>query len=156
MAKDKPKKSKEEEWEDYDEEEEESKGPEQHVDPNNTVLYDIMGLKKDATMEEIKKAYKKLALLKHPDKNPNDQQAAENFQLLQKAYKILSDPKKRERYDQWGDDGTDTFNSNEWMNAYEYYRSMHPEITKDDFQSYITKYRHSETEKSDLIKFYED
>ena len=43
---------------------------------------------------------------------------------------MLSDPKKRERYDQWGDDGTDTFNSKDWMNAYEYYRVLHPEITK--------------------------
>jgi curved DNA-binding protein CbpA len=58
-----------------------------------------MNLKKDATQEEIKKAYRKLALMKHPDKNPDDKDAAQNFQTLQKAYNILSDPKKRERYD---------------------------------------------------------
>jgi len=72
-------------WEDYDEEAEaegdepESKKPLNEADPNNTVLYDIMGLKKDSTQDQIKKAYRKLALLKHPDKNPNDEQAAENF-----------------------------------------------------------------------------
>jgi DnaJ family protein C protein 9 len=75
--------------------------------------------------------------------------------VLQKAYNVLSDPKKRERYDQWGDDGSDTFNSTEWMNAYEYYRSMHPEITKSDFKSYIDGYRFSETENNDLLEFYE-
>ena len=46
---------------------------------NNTLLYDIMGIKQDATQEEIKKAYRKLALLKHPDKNPDDQAAVDNF-----------------------------------------------------------------------------
>ena len=139
--------------EDYGEEEE--AGPKKNeADPNNTLLYDIMNLKKDATQEEIKKSYRKLALIKHPDKNPNDKEAAQNFQILQKAYKILSEPKKRERYDQWGDDGTDTFNSTEWMNAYEYYRALHPEITKDDFKSYIKNFKNSDTEKSDLIAFY--
>ena len=120
------------------------------------MLYDILGLKKDATFEEIKKNYKKMALLKHPDKNPNDKDAADNFQKLQKAYSVVSDPKKRERYDQWGDDGTDTFNSAEWMNAYEYYRSCHPEISKDDVTTYTNKYKGSKDEEQDLIKFYKN
>jgi DnaJ-class molecular chaperone len=76
--------------------------------------------------------------------------------MLQKAYKVLSDPKKRERYDQWGDDGTDTFNSKEWMNAYEYYRALNPEITKKDYKSYIATYKNSDTEKEDLKKFYNE
>ena len=67
------------------------------------ILYDILGVAKTATAEEIKKAYRKLALLKHPDKNPDDEKAAENFQQLSKAYQILGDPKKRERYDRFGD-----------------------------------------------------
>ena len=66
---------------DPDEDEEEQKD-DKPADINNTVLYDLMNLKKEATQEEIKKAYRKLALLKHPDKNPNDKEAANNFQKL--------------------------------------------------------------------------
>jgi DnaJ-class molecular chaperone len=52
-----------------------------------------------------------MALENHPDKNNQSEESIKNFQKLQKAYEVLSNPKKRERYDQWGDDGTDTFNS---------------------------------------------
>ena len=52
-----------------------------------------------------------MALEKHPDKNNQSEESIKNFQKLQKAYEVLSNPKKREMYDQWGDDGTDTFNS---------------------------------------------
>ena len=133
------------------EEELEEKG---EANKNHTLLYDILNLPQSSTPEEIKKAYKKLALIKHPDKNPNDEEAAGNFQKLQKAYQVLSDPKKRERYDQWGDDGTDTFNSKEWMSAYEYYRSLHPEITKSDYKSYIATFKGSKQEEEDLLNFY--
>ena len=129
--------------EEAQETEQEEEADEKKAEINTTLLYDIMALKNTASQDEIKKAYRKLALIKHPDKNPGDQAAAENFQKLQKAYQVLSDPKKRERYDQWGDDGTDTFNSKEWMNAYEYYRELHPEITKDDYTSYVDKFRGS-------------
>jgi len=69
------------------------------LDQITNVLYEIMGVPKDAKPDEIKKAYRRLALLKHPDKCPDDPKAAENFQTLNKAYSILSDPKKRARYD---------------------------------------------------------
>ena len=66
----------------------------------------------------------------------------------------MSDPKKRERYDQWGDDGTDTFNSKEWMNAYEYYRELHPEIEKKQVDDFLADYFGGEEERQDVLKFY--
>ena len=62
----------EEEWEDVDEEEVKGEGVDQLEQASATILYDILNVPKTATQVEIKKAYRRLALLKHPDKNPND------------------------------------------------------------------------------------
>src|SRR4029077_14088231 len=64
--------------------------------------YEILGVEKAATDEEIKKAYRKLAVKYHPDKNPGDKTAEEQFKELGEAYEILSDPPQRAAYDQHG------------------------------------------------------
>src|SRR6478672_3457748 len=64
--------------------------------------YEVLGLARTATPEEIKKAYRKLAVQHHPDKNPGDKKAEERFKELSEAYEILSDPQKRQMYDQFG------------------------------------------------------
>ena len=84
-----------------------------------------MDIPRTATPEEIRKAYKKLSLALHPDKNIDKEKATENFSQLKKAYDVLSDPKKRERYDKYGDTEE---HSDEFLSAYEYYRAMHPPI----------------------------
>jgi molecular chaperone DnaJ len=64
--------------------------------------YRILGVSRDASLEEIKKAYRKLARKYHPDLNPGDKQAEEMFKKIQEAYRVLSDPKLREQYDRYG------------------------------------------------------
>ncbi|KAI1847225.1 hypothetical protein JX265_013350 [Neoarthrinium moseri] len=67
-----------------------------------TKLYDQLGVKPDATQDEIKKGYRKAALKWHPDKNKDSPNAAEKFKECSQAYEILSDPEKRKTYDQFG------------------------------------------------------
>lgn len=64
--------------------------------------YDILGVSKSATKDEIKKAYRKLAIKYHPDKNPDNKEAEEKFKEAAQAYEILSDDQKRSQYDQFG------------------------------------------------------
>jgi len=67
--------------------------------------YDILGVSKSSSPEEIKKAYRKLAIKFHPDKNPNDKSAEDKFKEAAEAYEILSSPEKKQRYDHYGHAG---------------------------------------------------
>ena len=67
--------------------------------------YEVLGVEKNASAEEIKKAYRKKALQYHPDKNPGNKEAEEKFKEAAEAYEVLSNPQKRQRYDQFGHAG---------------------------------------------------
>ena len=64
--------------------------------------YEVLGIAKNATPEEVKKAYRKVAIQFHPDKNPGDKQAEEKFKEAAEAYEVLSDADKRAQYDRFG------------------------------------------------------
>lgn len=67
--------------------------------------YEVLGVEKSASADEIKKAYRRLAMKYHPDKNPGDKEAEEKFKECAEAYEVLSDSQKKQRYDQYGHDG---------------------------------------------------
>src|SRR5574337_1450443 len=68
-------------------------------------FYQVLGVDRNASGEEIKKAYRKMALKYHPDRNPGNKEAEQIFKKAAEAYGVLGDPEKRRRYDQFGMDG---------------------------------------------------
>ena len=88
--------------------------------------YSILGLDRKASQQEIKKAYRKLARKYHPDVNQGDKGSADKFQEINEAHEVLSDPEKRQKYDQLGSEwqhhqrtggGREDFNWGQWQSA---------------------------------------
>ena len=76
--------------------------------------YEILGVAKNASASEIKKAYRKKAIQYHPDKNPGDKTAESNFKKAAEAYEVLSDAEKKSAYDQFGHAGVQGMGGNRW------------------------------------------
>ena len=74
---------------------------------NKRDYYEVLGVSKTASEDEIKKAYRKLAKKYHPDLNPGDKEAEAKFKEANEAYEVLSDSQKKARYDQYGHAGVD-------------------------------------------------
>ena len=79
--------------------------PTSNPNPLSDDYYGVLGIARDATDKELKKAFRKLAIKYHPDKNPDDKRAEEFFKNIAEAYDVLSDPQKRAAYDRFGKDG---------------------------------------------------
>eukprot|EP00249_Psilotum_nudum_P000548 c12465_g1_i1 orf=311-1126(-) len=117
-------------------------------------LYEVLGVERDATHEEIRKAYLKLALQLHPDKNPGDENAKEKFQSLQSVVGILGNPEKRKIYDQTGCIEDAELSSETVQTLYEYFRTLYKKVTEKDIEEFAASYRGTEEEERDLKELY--
>jgi len=86
--------------------------------------YDILGVSKDASSDDIRKAYRKLAFKYHPDKNPGDKKAETKFRDISNAYQVLHDPEKRKAYDQRGQAGLDAMGFEGFSSAEDIFSSF--------------------------------
>lgn len=131
--------------------EEAAAGP---ADAQSKSLYEILGVERTASQQEIKKAYHKLALRLHPDKNPGDEEANEKFQQLQKVISILGDEEKRALYDETGITDDDALVGEAADNLQEFFRTLYKKFTEADIEDFEAKYRGSDSEKKDLKDLY--
>jgi molecular chaperone DnaJ len=124
--------------------------------------YEILGLKKDANGDEIKKAYRKLAKTFHPDKNPGDSTAEEKFKEISEAYEHLSDSNKKAKYDQFGHNQHQDFGRRGYSGGFDFGGSSEPQprfgidktllvkLTLDEIYFGITKkFKYKRTDKCD-------
>ncbi len=105
--------------------------------------YKLLGIDKNATPKEIKNAYRKLARKYHPDLNPNDKDAKKNFQQINEANEVLSDPAKRKKYDKYG---------NDWLHAEQFEKEKYSQ--KQSSQSDGERYSGMKSE-GDFSDFFE-
>lgn len=108
--------------------------------------YKVLGIDKNASTDDIKKAYRKLARKYHPDLNPNDKEAEMNFKKVNEANEVLSDPDKRKKYDQYGKD---------WQHAEEFEKAKRSRAQRPqgDYSGYT--YSHSGDSAQDFSDFFE-
>lgn len=117
-------------------------------------LYGVLGVSKTASQVAIKKAYHRMALQLHPDKNHDDEKAKEKFQTLQHVFGVLGDPAKRKIYDETGSIEDAELSGEKFANLYEYYRNIYTKVSPAAIDKFATAYRGSEEEKKNLLENY--
>jgi molecular chaperone DnaJ len=115
---------------------------------NKEDYYKLLNLHKDASPSDIKKSYRKLAMKYHPDRNPDDKTSEEKFKEISEAYEVLSDPKKKQSYDQFGHEGVDQYNTAGYTS--EKFTDIFSDIFGDVFQGSKEQTRSFSQKGSDL------
>ncbi|KAL2260501.1 hypothetical protein VTK26DRAFT_5463 [Humicola hyalothermophila] len=130
-----------------------SDGEPPSIDP-----YEILGLDRTASPDQIKSAYRKAALRTHPDKAPDDKkdEAKSKFQQVAFAYAVLSDPARRKRYDETGSTSDAVVDSDDFSWS-EYYREQYRDaISEDAIKQFAAAYKGSDEERGDILAAYEE
>ena len=148
-SKGKPKKEKKQKLK----EEEENEDISSEENPQSENLYSLLGLQKTASNSEIRKAYRRLVFLCHPDKNKNDPNASTKFSSISRAYKILSNPESRKLYDETGEYDEENEGEINITETLTYFRKIY---SPKDIESFEKKYVNSKDEEEDLINFYNE
>src|SRR5690606_22835054 len=118
--------------------------------------YTTLGITAPSNPAEIRKAYLKLSLIHHPDKNPNDPNAHSTFQTIVLAYSILSDPARKQLYDTTGLTGEEGQDS-DGFNWKEFYNACFAEsVSAEKDEEFKKSYQGSDEERSDLLRIYEE
>jgi molecular chaperone DnaJ len=112
--------------------------------------YAILGVTQGASLEEIKKAYRGLALRYHPDRNPGDREAEEKFKEVSEAYAVLSDPEKRRAYDAYGIEGLRSHGFSEPDDIFSHFMSMFGEAF-DDFFGFQSERRRQKGKDEEVL-----
>ncbi|KAI0438399.1 hypothetical protein F4803DRAFT_565301 [Xylaria telfairii] len=120
--------------------------------------YDVLGLERDATADQIKSAYRKLALKNHPDKVSEEQKqkAHETFQSIAFAYAVLSDPIRRKRYDETGSTSESIVDSDGFSWSDFYREQFRDAISNDAIEKFTAQYKGSDEERDDILIAYEE
>ena len=120
---------------------------------NEQDLYSLLGVQKNATNTEIRKAYRRLVFLCHPDKNKTDPNASTKFANISRAYKILYNPESRKIYDETGEYDEENQGEINITDTLTYFRKIY---SPKDIESFEKKYVGSKEEEEDLINFYNE
>lgn len=123
------------------------------VNNPNEDLYSLLGVQKSANNTEIRKAYRRLVFLCHPDKNKTDPDASSKFTNISRAYKILSNPESRKVYDETGEYDEENQGEINISDTLTYFRKIY---SPKDIESFEKKYVGSKDEEEDLINFYNE
>ena len=149
-AESKSKNEKKTKIEEEDEDEKEDLAEEKN---NEQDLYSLLGVQKNATNTEIRKAYRRLVFLCHPDKNKTDPNASTKFANISRAYKILYNPESRKIYDETGEYDEENQGEINITDTLTYFRKIY---SPKDIESFEKKYIGSKDEEEDLINFYNE
>ncbi|RWA12333.1 hypothetical protein EKO27_g2787 [Xylaria grammica] len=120
--------------------------------------YDVLGLERTATADQVKSAYRKLALKNHPDKvsEGQKQKAHETFQSIAFAYAVLSDPTRRKRYDETGSTSESIVDSDGFSWSDFYREQFRDAISNDTIEKFAAQYKGSDEERDDILIAYEE